>query len=103
MAIYQYTIFMNKDRNYFKNQARLHRALANEARLVIINCLYKREHSVSELTDRVGLDQSTVSKHLSILLSLGIVENRKEKNRVYYKLMTPCLIDMYKCASKVME
>jgi ArsR family transcriptional regulator len=94
---------VKKDRNYFKDQARLYRALANEARLVIINCLYKREYSVSELTDIVGLDQSTVSKHLSILLSSGIVENRKEKNVVYYKLLTPCVIDMFKCASKVIK
>lgn len=94
---------MKKTRVYFKNQARLHRVLANEARLIIIDCLYQREHTVGELTEKVGLDQSTVSKHLSLLLSSGIVENRKERNMVYYKLLTPCVIDMFNCASKVID
>lgn len=94
---------MKKDKQYFQNQAQIHKALANESRLVIVDRLHQREHSVSELTDIIGLDQSTVSKHLSILLSSGIVTKRKEKNVVYYRLLTPCVIDMFRCASKVIK
>lgn len=90
-----------KNKNYFKEQARIHKALANESRLMIIDKLYEKECSVGELTDMIGLDQSTVSKHLSVLLSVGIVDYRKEKNVVYYNLLTPCVIDMFTCASKV--
>lgn len=90
-----------KDKEYYKEQARIHKALANESRLMIVDKLYKKECSVSELTGLLGLDQSTVSKHLSVLLSVGIVDYRKEKNVVYYKLLTPCVIDMFTCASKV--
>lgn len=90
-----------KNKNYYKEQARIHKALANEARLMIVDKLYEKESSVGELTGMVGLDQSTVSKHLSVLLSAGIVDYRKEKNVVYYKLLTPCVIDMFICASKV--
>lgn len=103
MAICEYIINVAINKNYFKKQVRIHKALANEARLMIIDRLHQREHSVSELTNIVGLDQSTISKHLSILLSSGIVENRKEKNVVYYRLLTPCVIEMFKCASKVMK
>jgi len=90
-----------KDKNYYKEQARVHKALANESRLMIVDKLYEQECSVSELTELIGLDQSTVSKHLAVLLSTGIVDYRKEKNNVYYKLLTPCVIDMFTCANKV--
>lgn len=92
---------MKKDIAYYKRQASIHRALANEARLMIVDKLYEKECSVGELTELIGLDQSTVSKHLSVLLSVGIVDKRKEGNLVYYRLMTPCVIDMFTCAVKV--
>ncbi len=90
-----------KTQTYYKLQAKIHKALANESRLMIVDKLYEKECSVSELTELLGLDQSTVSKHLAVLLQAGIVDFRKEKNIVYYRLLTPCVIDMFACASKV--
>lgn len=87
----------------FKAQARLHRALGNEARLMIIQQLRRRERSAGDLTRAVGLDQSTVSRHLSVLLGAGIVENRKEGNVIYYRLLTPCVLDMFSCTSQVLR
>lgn len=92
-----------KNKNYYKEQARIHKALANEARLMIVDKLHEKESSVGELTEMIGLDQSTVSKHLSVLLSAGIVDYRKDKNVVYYKLLTPCVIEMFACAGKVIK
>jgi len=92
-----------KNKNYYKNQAKIHKALANESRLMIVDKLNEKECSVGELTEMIGLDQSTVSKHLSVLLAAGIVDYRKEKNVVYYKLLTPCIIDMFDCACKVLD
>jgi DNA-binding transcriptional ArsR family regulator len=90
-------------REDFKAQARLHRALGNEARLMIIQQLRRRERSAGELTRAVGLDQSTVSKHLSILLAAGLVENRKEGNVIHYRLLIPCVLDMFSCTSQVLR
>lgn len=92
-----------KNKNLYKAQARIHKALANENRLLIVNSLYQKECSVGELTEMVGLDQSTVSKHLSVLLAAGIVDYRKEKNTVFYKLLTPCIMDMLSCANQVLK
>ena len=90
-------------REDFKAQARLHRALGNEARLMIIQQLRDEERSAGELTRIVGLDQSTVSKHLSVLLASGIVENRKEGNVIYYRLLTPCVLEMFSCTTRVLN
>ncbi len=92
-----------KNRMVFKQQARVLKAMANESRLMIIDRLGKGECSVRELIKLVGSDQSTVSKHLAVLRSHGIVEDRREGNIVYYKLMTPCVLNFFSCASQVIK
>ncbi len=103
LAIKPYTKHVMKKRGDYRQFAKIHRALANEARLMIVESLEKRERTVGELTKLIGLDQSTVSKHLSILLSAGIVDNRKQANNVYYRLLIPCVMDMFSCTMKVLE
>lgn len=90
-------------REDYKAQARVHRVLGNEARLMIIDFLRDRECSAGELTRAVGLDQSTVSKHLSVLLAAGIVENRKDGNSILYRLLIPCVLDVCTCTSEVLR
>src|SRR5512145_436618 len=82
----------------FKAQARVLKALANESRLKIVDRLSKGEASVGELTELVGSDQSTVSKHLAVLRAHDIVEDRREGNVVYYTLLTPCVCKFFACA-----
>jgi len=87
----------------FKRQARVLKALANASRLQIIDRLSRGEASVGELTKLVGSDHSTVSKHLAILRSHGIVEDRREGNVVFYSLLTPCVMNFFSCATQVLK
>ena len=87
----------------FKQQARVLKALANESRLKIVDRLSRGEASVGQLRDLVGSDVSTVSKHLSVLRSHGIVDDRREGNLVYYRLLTPCVCNFFSCAMQVLE
>ncbi len=87
----------------YREWARVLKALGNEARLRMVARLDRGECSVSELTRLVGLDQSTVSKHLSVLRAHGIVESRRQGNVVYYRLLTPCVLGFFSCAGKVLE
>jgi ArsR family transcriptional regulator len=79
------------------------KALANESRLMIVDRLSRGECSVGDLTALVGLDMSTVSKHLSLLRAHGIVEDRREGTTVYYRLLTPCVCNFFTCATQVMK
>ena len=92
-----------KTREVFRQQARLLRALANESRLMIVNRLNRGECSVGELTEMVGSDVSTVSKHLALLRAHGIVTDRREGNVVYYRLLTPCVCNFFTCATQVLK
>jgi DNA-binding transcriptional ArsR family regulator len=62
------------------------KALAEPARLHILDALRDRERTVSELMEDTGLGQANASKHLQLLHGLGFAERRKEGPRVYYRL-----------------
>jgi DNA-binding transcriptional ArsR family regulator len=62
------------------------RALAEPARLNILNTLRDAELSVSELIERTELGQANLSKHLQLLYRLGFVDRRKDGLYVYYRL-----------------
>jgi DNA-binding transcriptional ArsR family regulator len=86
----------------YQRQARVLRALANPARLQLIDLLAGGERTVGALTTAVGLDQSTISKHLATLRQHGIVTDRRDGNRVYYRLLTPCVLDFFGCTERVL-
>jgi len=92
-----------KENDIFRIQAQLLKALANEARLKIVDRLGKGECSVGQLTEIVGLDQSTVSKHLALLRANHIVRDRRDGNVVYYKLLTPCVLNFFACATQALK
>lgn len=56
--------------------AALFHGLSDPTRLLILEHLRTGEHKVKELTDHLGLAQSTVSAHLSCLRECGLVTSR---------------------------
>ena len=87
----------------FKRQAQVLKALASESRLKIVHRLARSECSVGELTDLIGSDRTTVSKHLAVLRAHGIVADRREGNVVFYTLLTPCVVNFFTCATQVLK
>ena len=55
----------------YKAQARIIKALAHPTRLFIVDELARGERCVCELTDMIGVEMPTVSRHLSQLQSAG--------------------------------
>jgi DNA-binding transcriptional ArsR family regulator len=62
------------------------KAMADESRLKIIGALAQGEHSVQELAGLLGLKEPTVSHHLGVLKSLGIVTARAEGTTRWHAL-----------------
>lgn len=87
----------------FKQQAAVFKALANVARLRIVASLGDGAQTVTQLTDMLGLDQSTVSKHLAVLRGQGIVDDDRKGNNVFYRLTMPCVLNFFGCARQVIE
>ena len=83
--------------------AKIIKAMAHPTRLFIIEELNQGERCVGELTEMIGADTSTVSKHLSVLKNAGLVFDEKRANSIYYKLRCPCIIDFMDCVEEVLS
>lgn len=70
------------------------KALGHPSRVFIVEKLRESEHCVCELSEMIGVDMSTVSRHLSILKRAGLVNHRKVGTTVYYSLACDCLKQM---------
>jgi ArsR family transcriptional regulator len=44
---------------------------------------------VQDIVDAVGTSQSNISQHLGILRDKGVLQTRKDANRVYYRVADP--------------
>jgi len=87
----------------YEARAAIIKAIAHPSRLFIIEELNRRERCAGELTEMIGADASTVSKHLSILKNAGLVFDEKRGTSVYYRLRVPCILDFIGCVETVLE
>ncbi len=99
------TIMPNAGRQKAKYEARarIAKALAHPTRLMILDAISQGEKCVCELTELVGADQSTVSKHLAILKQAGIIADRKEISRTFYRPRICCLPALWDCIESVLR
>lgn len=87
----------------FELRATIVKAMAHPTRLFIVDELSRQERCVCELTEMIGADTSTVSKHLSVLKNAGIVKDKKRGTMVYYQLWCPCVLSFVKCVEEVIQ
>ena len=90
--------------NKYEARVRIVKAMAHPTRMFIVDELSRSgERCVCELTEMVGADISTVSKHLAILKNAGIIDDDKRGNQVFYRLKVPCIMDFFRCVESVLE
>ncbi len=87
----------------YQIRAQIAKALAHPSRLLILDALQEHELCVCELTKLVGSDQSTVSKHLALLKNAGLIEDHKQGNNIYYRLLCPCISKFFTCLEEVVH
>ena len=69
-----------------KDLVKVAKSLSYPNRVRIVEALREGELCVCELCDALGLSQSTLSTHLQVIRSAGIVRSRKEGKWSYYAL-----------------
>ena len=87
----------------YQEKAEFLKALAHPTRLWMATKLLESEKCVCEFVNAMDYDFSTISKHLSVLKNAKIVESEKRGKQVYYKLITPCVLDSMTCVNKVLK
>jgi DNA-binding transcriptional ArsR family regulator len=82
----------------------LFHGFSDPSRLAILRHLALGEHRVVELTDHLGLAQSTVSKHLACLRDCGLVTSRPQGRASLFSLRHPeALIDLLASAERLLD
>lgn len=79
------------------------KALGHPTRSFIVLELANGPRCVCELTEMIGADMSTVSKHLTVLRVAGIVKSEKKGMMVFYELSSPCVLNFYSCVERVVK
>ena len=96
---------MNRaERTKYEARAKVLKALAHPARLKLVDVLAEQDEvCVCDLTEAVGSDMSTVSRHLTQLKNAGIVESEKHGQMVFYRLRVKCLTSLFGCIEAVVK
>lgn len=87
----------------YEARANILKAMAHPSRLLLLDALHQGELCVADLTQIVGADQSTVSKHLAVLKNAGMVDVRREGTMNYYRGTCPCLGNFMNCIEVVLK
>ena len=68
--------------------------LADHNRRRILDALLPRERLVGDLVDELGLAQPSVSKHLRVLRTAGLVRVRPDAQRRWYSVRPEPLVEL---------
>ncbi|HDZ41025.1 MAG TPA: ArsR family transcriptional regulator [Bacteroidetes bacterium] len=76
------------------------KAIAHPMRIKIIGFLEEGDSlSVTEIHERLGIEQSTTSHHLGILKDKGVLVSKREGKKTLYALKHENLKNIIKCVS----
>ncbi len=77
-----------KDKTIYTLHSNICKALASPIRIEIIDILNDKEMTFGEIREITGVMKSNLSQHLSLMVSSGILSQRKEGLNIYFKLST---------------
>jgi ArsR family transcriptional regulator, cadmium/lead-responsive transcriptional repressor len=82
----------------------LFNGFSDVSRLAIVRHLALGEHRVVDLTEHLGLAQSTVSKHLACLRDCGLVQSRPQGRASVFSLTHPeATLEMLSAAERLLS
>lgn len=79
------------------------KALGHPVRVLLMDALKRGEYCVGDLNRLADINQSNLSRHLAVLKKAGMVSDRREGMKVFYRLETPCILNAFDCAAEVVK
>ncbi len=80
------TLPLLAEKEHIEIAARALKAISHPLRLKIVCVVGAEEVCVQDIVDAVGTSQSNISQHLAILRDKGVLNTRKDANRVFYRV-----------------
>lgn len=69
-----------------KNKVKFFKALGDETRFKIVRYLLNHEYCACDFASMTKKDQTTVSRHLKILVEAGILKYKKNGRKIIYSI-----------------
>jgi DNA-binding transcriptional ArsR family regulator len=87
----------------FERQALICKAFAHPGRLQILDLVGDSERSSSELQEALGISKTSMSQHLAVLKSAGVLATRREGKQIYCALAMPEVKEACQLIRKVLQ
>jgi rhodanese-related sulfurtransferase/DNA-binding transcriptional ArsR family regulator len=87
----------------YEQFARIGKALAAPGRLELIELLVQGERPVDALAREAAMSVANASSHLQVLSAARLVETRREAQRIYYRLASPSVVELWLALRRVAE
>ncbi len=81
--------------------ANMFKALMHPSRLLILEALRDGEQCVCHLEAMLKCRQAYISQHLMVLREAGLVEDRREGSRIFYRVIKPEVYELVDQANKL--
>ncbi len=78
-------------------------AMSDKTRREILTLLKTRPHTAGEIADQFELSAATVSHHLSVLKTSGLITSEKRAQTIIYSLNTTVFQDILKMIAEFVE
>jgi ArsR family transcriptional regulator len=82
------------------NIAKFSKAFSDKNRIKIIDYLSDGQRNVSEIADKLNVEENLASHHLRVLATLGFLRNDKKGREVFYRLNETKFISLLKDLKK---
>ncbi len=80
------------------------RAMAHPMRIAIIDLLNSNpKMSVTEIYEKLNIEQASASHHLNILKNKGVLVSKREGKKIYYSLKSVTLTEIVECINRCNE
>lgn len=91
------------DESFYCLHSEVCKTLANPKRQMILDSLRDGEISVGEIAALTKIPQATLSQHLSILRSRGVVNARRAGSSIFYSIANPKILMAFDLITEVMR
>jgi len=92
-----------RELEHYRMKAEVLKAMAHPLRLAMVEFLKDRERCVCEIVEHLGAGQPNISRHLALMVRAGVLSNRKEGLKVFYRVRTPCVLYFLSCVDGVIR
>jgi DNA-binding transcriptional ArsR family regulator len=89
------------DTQPFDREVQILKALANPARLAVLEVLRDGEHCVCHMEAYLGFRQAYISQQLMVLREVGLIQDRRDGWNIYYRITDERIFDVLNAVRKV--